>query len=55
MIRWVHIVMPIVVVVQLLTTIYITACDQQDMALTVHIVSHTLDVLLIIPITAGVG
>ena len=51
----VRILMPVVVVVQLLTTSYITAGDQQDMALAVDVVPHTLDVLLFLSITAGIG
>ena len=54
MMRWVRILMPVVVVVQLLTTSYITAGDQQDMALAVDVVPHTLDVLLFLSIRSVV-
>jgi hypothetical protein len=46
--------MSIVIVVQLLSTGDITAGHQQDMALAVDAVPHTLDILLLLAISAGV-
>ena len=54
MMRWVRILMSIVVIVELLTTSDITAGDQQDMALTIDVVPHTFDILLLLAIAAGV-
>ena len=49
-----RILMSIVVVVELLTRSDITAGDQQDMALTIDVVPHTFDILLLLAIAAGV-
>lgn len=52
MMSWILLFISIVVIIQPLTFPNISACNQQHSTLTIHIKSHTFNILFLLPISA---